>query len=158
MTKQPYEITAEDKAEFLGLIRAGHKANTAAKELGTTGTQFRHLKSKQSQYYDADFARAWREAEASDEHHRNRQEALRAQIDERSLTSDAILVKRALIELPEWEPLRHQNFRHDIDINLVAQILPSIPLEVIEQAIEAEEAKLGAKPIHLLPPAKEDTP
>lgn len=151
-----YELTPEMKAEFLELIYAGHKANTAAAEIGTTGTQFRKLKNPVSRYFDADFVAAWAEAEASDQHRVSREEDLRALVDERSRKSDTVLIKRALAELPEWEPLRHQNFHHDVNVKIAA--LQYVEDAALAQAIErAEAAEMGAPAkLRMLPKPEEE--
>lgn len=139
-----YEITPEMKDEFISLIYEGHRPNTAAKQIGTTGTVFRRLKNKRGAHYDPDFAQRWHTAETSDEHRQNRADRLRDQIDERSETSDNVLIKRAMAELPEWEPLRHQNFHHDYDIKVLARALPGLTEEELNRAIEAKEAEQAA--------------
>ncbi len=144
-----YEITDDMKAEFLQLILCGHKANTAATEIGTTGTRMRYFRSRNSRYYDPTFAKAWTDAEESDEHRLNRQEELRALVDERSTKSDSVLIKRAMAELPEWEPLRHQNFHHDHAVKL--ELIQYLSPEALEEAIAAAEAaKMGQQPLRLL--------
>ncbi len=158
MPLHAYEITPEMKAQFLELIYAGHKANTAAEEIGTTGTRMRYFRSRKSQYYDEEFADAWVEAETSEEHRVNREEELRALVDERSRKSDTVLIKRALVELPEWEPLRHQNFHHDIDVKILSRHLTGLTEEELERVIAAKEAEEGITPPRLraLPKPAED--
>ncbi len=150
-----YEITDEMKAEFLELIYGGHKANTAAEELGTTGTQMRKFRSRKSRSYDPEFAAKWLEAEESDEHRINSQESLRALVHERSHKSDSVLIKRAMAELPEWEPLRHQNFHHDHAVRL--ELIQYLSPEELENAIaRAEQAKMGKPELKLLEAGKDD--
>ncbi len=153
-----WEITSEMKDEFLDLIYCGHKANTAADLIGTTGTQMRKFKRQGGVHYDEGFARQWATAEASDEHIANRQEALRALVDERSEKSDSVLIKRAMAELPEWEPLRHQNLHHDHEYRIKLEALSYFLPEEVEAAVaRAEAAKLGGQqPLRLLEAAKDD--
>ncbi len=152
-----YEITEDMKAEFLELIYGGHKANTAAELLGTTGTQMRKFRSRNSRSYDPQFAQAWLDAEASDEHRVNREEELRALVHERSTKSDSVLIKRAMAELPEWEPLRHQNFHHDHAVRL--ELIQYLSPEELENAIaRAEAAKVGQQPLRLLEAGGDDEP
>ncbi len=152
-----YEITDDMKAEFLELIYAGHKANTAAAEIGTTGTRMKYFKRRGGQWYDPTFAKAWDEAEESDEHRVNRQDALRARVDERSMESDSVLIKRAMAELPEWATLRHQNFHHtNVKVELVKYLSP----EALEEAIAAMEAAEhgNQQPLRLLEAGADDEP
>ncbi len=152
-----YQITPEHKAEFLELLYAGLKPNQAAERIGTTGTVFRRLRSPHSQSYDPDFSTDWELAERSEEHRRNREDHLRAMIDERSEVSDAMLKLRALAELPEYEVLRQQNIRHDISVELAMKLLPTIPQEALNAAIAEEERRIQeAQPaVRLLPPAND---
>jgi hypothetical protein len=157
MSLRAYELTDDHKIEFLELIYAGHRADTAAREVGTTGTQFKKLKNPSSQYYDEYFAEKWAEAEASEEHHRNREGSLRDLVDERSQTSDAILKARMQAELPEYRHLRDHNVRHEISGVLAHKVLPHVSKEALDAAIEAAEAEraLERGEIKLLPPVEE---
>ena len=132
-----YELTAEHKHEFINLIYEGHRADSAAHAIGSTGTQFKRLQNPRAQYYDADFAQAVRAALDSAEHKRNQDERIRDLADQRAETSDRILEKR-MFTLPEYENQRHQNF---VNIQFVIQrsIDPDPPQHIIEKLIEAHE-------------------
>jgi hypothetical protein len=156
MTLEAYEITQEHKDNFIELLYAGLRPNDAAHEIGTTGTKFKYFKNPKSIYYDAEFAARWHEAITSDEHRRAFEDNIRDQLTERAKTSDAILTKMALVHLPEYEPLRHQNFKHDVNVNLIARYLPQ---DVLEAAIEAAEQDRDLKrgEMKLLPAPTEET-
>jgi hypothetical protein len=155
---QATEITDDHKDAFIELIYAGHRANTAAKEVGTTGSKMRSFRNPKSVHYDEWFAHQWEEAERSEEHRRNFEEGLRDQIAERAQTSDAILKMQALAYLPEYENQKHTNFRTEVNVNVLGRYLPHAPPELLDQMIEAEEKArdLERGEIRLLPPAEEE--
>jgi hypothetical protein len=154
--KYAFEITEEEKAEYLELIRLGFKPAAAARELDSTGTQFRKFRSPKGQWYDKDFAQGFEAAINSDEHRINRQEVLRDRIDERSEVSDRILEKQAMTELPEWESLRHTNLRIDGELKILAKVAPHFTDEELERAIEkARREELERPDLKALPPPAE---
>lgn len=139
--KMAYEIDADDKAEFVNLIYEGFRCHEAAKQLGSTGTQFRRVRNPRSESYDADFAKAVEEALASDEHQRNYLERIRDARD--MLIEDGnvkMIEKESYAHDPLWATMRHQNFNVNIDI--LARTLPGLSREQLEAIAEAERKRI----------------
>lgn len=133
-TKLARELTAEDKDEFLRLICEGMSPDVAARELGSTGTQFRRLRNPLGEHYDPAFAEAFKAAITSDAHEQGRLERIRDLIWKRAEAGDVkILEKLALIYDPDWQPLRHQNL--NVNMNVLARALPFISTAELERAV-----------------------
>ncbi len=82
---------------------------------------------------------------------------MRALVDERSTKSDSVLIKRAMAELPEWEPLRHQNLHHDHNVRV--ELIKYLTDEELENVIaRGEAAKVGQQPLRLLEAGGDDDP
>lgn len=152
-----YELTQDNKATFIELIRAGHKPDAAAKEIGSTGTQFRRLRNPDGEHYDPDHAAQFHQAINSEEHHAAFLERIRSAVWNRAEAgSDRMLEKLSLIYDPDWEPLRNPNL--NVNVNMVARVLPYISDDVLAAAIEAAERDQVEPPqLRSLPkPAEED--
>lgn len=148
-----YELTVEHKAEFLRLIYEGYRADDAAKEVGTSATQFRRLRNPTGEHHDPDFTKAYKEAATSDENRQNFLERIREAVWKAASGGNArLLEKLSLIYDPDWEPLKHQNFH--MNVELVARVLPYLSAEELERAIAAAEAEsLPKAELKMLPPA-----
>lgn len=146
-----YELTPENKAEYIRLIFEGHRPNTAAKEIGSTGTQFRRLRNPTSEHYDAAFAKAYKDAITSEEHRSNHLDRIRDMVWTAAENGNArLLEKLSLVYDPDWEPLKHSNLR--LDVNLVARLLPYFSTDELDKAIEAAEREQVDPPnLHALP-------
>ena len=145
-----YEIDEELKQRYLESIRSGLRPNLAASECGSTGTQFRRLRRPSSEHYDPVFAKAVEEALDSGEHRRNRLEWLRGLADEAAEKGERWAIEKlSLLELPEWEPLRHQNLRIDHQVQIAAKMLPGLTMEELERVrdnLQEERPDLKALP------------
>lgn len=154
------DLGEDEKARFLELLEAGYGEQIAAEECGSTATQFRRLRNPEGAHHDAEFTAAFAKAkEAGDLHY---QELLRAKNRELALKGqEAALKRESLVHLPEYEPLRHANFRHQVDIDVVLRrALPALDEDEIARNIEALEARLkdaqvGTPALRMLPPASE---
>ena len=135
-----HHIAEDDelKQRFLELIRQGLKPNRAARELDSTGTQFRRLLNPDGAHHDPAFTEAYHAALRSDEHNRNLVEQLRDMQWDRAAAGDTRMIEKlSLIHDPDWEPLRHTNFR--VDVNLIARMLPGLSDEELARVIEQAE-------------------
>jgi hypothetical protein len=132
------EITAEMKDEYVGLILDGMKPDEAAKQLGSTGTQFRKHRSEASIYYDADFAERFSTAIVSDEHSTAFLERIRGKIAELALEDGNVrlLEKLSMIYDPAWEGLRNPNLNVNVNV-LLQQAVPSLTKPELERLREA---------------------
>jgi hypothetical protein len=151
--KFAHEITAEEREEFLSLIYEGFRPDQAAKELGSTGTQFRKFASARSQYHDPEFAEKLREALASDEHQRAYLERIR---DARANLVDQgnvrMIEKESYAHDPLWATLRHQNLNVNVDI--LARTLPGLSLDELERIREALEKEKEPETIDVPAPLR----
>lgn len=137
------ELTAEDKRTFLALIYEGKKPEDAARIAGSTATQFRRLRNPQGDHFDAAFTADYERALASDEHRQGFLEELRAAIWGEAQKGNArLLEKLAFIYDPDWEPLRSTNFNMNLNVQMVARVLPYLPQEALEEAIRQAESEL----------------
>ena len=150
-----YQINEELKAEYIDAIRSGMRPNLAAEKCHSTGHQFRKLRRPTSQHYDAEFAAAVEEAFDSGEHRKNRQEWLRGLSDRAADAGERWAIEKlSLIELPEWESLRHQNLRIDHQVDIALSVLPGLTREELDRAIAAKEVEV--RELKALPPPAED--
>src|SRR6185369_12014267 len=123
----------------------GHKPDAAAREIGSTATQFRRLRNPAGEHYDPQFAADYKAAITSEEHRSNFLERVRDAVWKRAEAGDArLLEKLSLIYDPDWEPLKHSNLR--LDVNLVARVLPYLSADELERAIAAAEAEQVSPP------------
>jgi hypothetical protein len=162
MPKNPQRLASdlsrddEAKDRYVELIYEGWKHWRAAEELGATSNQFSKLwRSPRSQWYDAHFAEQVSLALRSEEHRRNSQDMLRERLDRKADSDGRLLEKQAYLELPEWEPLRHQNFQHNVRIEALAAIVPTASTQELERLRELlVEAQQSRTELHALPPAE----
>jgi hypothetical protein len=141
------DITPELKAEFLEMILDGYKPDVAATLLGSTGTAFRKHRSTNSQYYDEEFAHAFADAIASDEHGTAFLERLRGKISELALEDGNVrlLEKLSMIYDPAWESLRNPDVNVNVNV-LLQQAAPALSRDELERLREAlVEAKKRAE-------------
>lgn len=154
-----FELTDEDKQQFLENIYAGMDFARAAADLDSTATQFRKLRSPKSQYYDPVFAGECEIAIRSEEHEQAELEWLRGlQRTRAEEGSDRMIEKLSYAKDPEWEVLRHQNLNVNVKAEVAHKILPYVPRDVLERAIEQAEAEaaLDTPRLAALPPPRED--
>ena len=134
----PYEITDEDKDEFLELLRQGLKPNQAARELDTTGSRMRKFRSEQSPYYDPLFAKQWAEVEQSAAYRRALEEMVRDWVyDSAEEGNWNARWKLALAHLPEFEWARHANLNVNMQMQVLTRALPALTMEERERVKEA---------------------
>lgn len=132
--KYAWELTPDDKVSFLELIYEGADPAKAARELDTTGTQFRRLRNPISEHYDKDFEAAFRAAVTSEQHEQRRLERIRELVWDRAEKGDARMIEKlALIYDPDWQTLRHANL--NVNVQMVARMLPHISTAVLERAL-----------------------
>lgn len=151
-----YELTDAMKAEFVALIREGHKPDSAARQIGSTGTQFRRLRNPDSEHYDADFAKAYKDAITSEEHRSSHLERIRDAVWHAAENGNArILEKLSLIYDPDWEPLKNANL--NVNVQMIARVLPYLSTDELERAIAQAEAEQVAAPrtLRALPEPKD---
>lgn len=149
------ELTKPLRDEFIRLIYDGYRPNDAAKELDSTGSQFRRLRNPKSASYDAEHAEEFEKAIKSPEHAQNFLEKLREAVWQRAEAGDArLLEKLSLIYDPDWEPLKSTNF--NMNVNVLARVLPYLSNDELERAIEAaKQAEIEGRPLKLLPAAEQ---
>jgi hypothetical protein len=151
--KFAWEITQDDKDEFLRLLYEGRPRHLAARDIGTTATRIKRLCNPLAEHYDEAFAKAYILALNSDEHEGGRLEHLRDLQWQKAEAGDSKMIEKlSLVYDPAWRDLRHQNLR--LDVNLAARLLPNVPLDVLERALEmmdAEEKELAETNVLQLP-------
>lgn len=149
------DLTQEQKDDYLRLIYEGLSPDKAARELGTTGTQFRRLRNPLGEHYDETFAEAFKAAITSDQHEQQRLEHIRDLVWQRAEAGDVKMIEKlALIYDPDWQTLRHQNL--NVNVNVLARMLPYFSTAQLEEALAQAEAEkvIDAKPaLELAPPA-----
>ncbi len=151
-----HQIDDALKAEYVGLIMDGLDPGSAAKELGSTGTQFRKHRSVNSQWYDPAFADQVAAAIASDQRKGNRLERLEEAFWAAIEGGDVRMLEKGLYAYhPDFEKLRHTNLRVSGEIVHAAKVLlPHLSDEEIQARLETIEAKEGS--MRLLDPPKAD--
>jgi hypothetical protein len=156
--KQPlilaHQIDSDLKAEYVALIVSGLDPGSAAKELGSTGTQFRKHRSPNSQWYDPAFADQVATALSSDARKANALEMLEEAFWGKVADGHWPAIEKGLYAMhPEWEKMRHTNLRVSGEIVHAAKVLlPHLSNEEIQARLDDIEQKEG---IRLLPPADE---
>jgi len=150
--KFAFQITEEDKAEFLEFLAQGMKPNRAASELDSTGTQFRRLKREGGEHYDPDFSEAWKAVEQSAEHRRELEERVRDMIwDSAEEGNVSMRWKLALTYLPEFEWAKHQNLNINMQVQAAMRVLPGLTMEELERVrntlANGEHPVLEAAPV-----------
>jgi hypothetical protein len=138
--KHAWEITQDDKDEFLRLIYEGRPPHLAARDIGTTSTRIKRLRNPLGKHYDQAFSEAYLLAINSDDHEGGRLEHLRDLQWQKAEAGDSKMIEKlSLVYDPAWRDLRHQNLR--LDVNLAARLLPNVPLDVLERALEMMDAE-----------------
>lgn len=136
------DITQEMKDDYLRLIYEGLNPAQAAKELGSSGTQFRRLRNPLGTHYDEAFTTAYRAAITSEAHEQHRLETIRDLVWERANAGDVRMIEKlALIYDPDWATLRHANL--NVNVQMVARMLPHISTAELERALAELEAEKG---------------
>lgn len=136
--KHVSELTDEDKDAYLDLIRDGLDPGSAAQQVGSTGHQFRKLRTPESQWYEPGFA--MQVDTALNDKNRRRNQAERADqpfwaaVDRGEKWA---VEKAQLIYNPDWEPLRHHNLRVTGSIEHTARLLlPHMTTDEVIQRLE----------------------
>jgi hypothetical protein len=151
------QITQELKDQFLALIYEGRRPEDAARELGSTATQFKRLRNPHGLNYDETFAAHYKVAISSSEHREGFLEELRTVIWEEARRGNArLLEKLAFIYDPDWEPLRSTNF--NMNVQLVARVLPYLSDDELQKAISAAEADRQLPDVEMRALARETVP
>jgi len=150
-----HAITPGDKAEYVALIAGGLDPGSAARELGSTGSQFRKHRSPNSQYYDPAFADQVEAAKNSDQRRANELEMLEEAFWAKVADGHWPAIEKGLYaKHPDWEKMRHTNLRVSGEIVHAAKVLlPHLSKEEIQARLADIEQKEG---IRLLEPPKED--
>lgn len=132
------DIDAQLKDDYIDMIVNGYKPDVAAKQLGSTGTQFRKCRSEKSVHYDEDFAQRFADAIISDEHSTAFLERVRGKVAELALEEGNVrlLEKLSMIYDPAWEPLRNPNLQVNVNV-LLEQAAPSLTRPELERLREA---------------------
>jgi hypothetical protein len=140
-----FEIGTDEKETFLECLRQGMRPNQAAKEAGSTGTQFRRLRREGGAHYDPEFTAAWDTIIASGAHRRELEERVRDMVwDSAEEGNVSMRWRLALTYLPEFEWSKHQNLNVNMQMQVLTQALPALTMEELERVQEALAS--GAKP------------
>jgi hypothetical protein len=150
-----HQIDAELKAEYVALIADGLDPGSAARELGSTGSQFRKHRSPNSIWYDPAFADQVEAARHSDQRKSNLLERLEEHVWKAIEKGDIRMLEKMLYAYhPDFEKLRHTNLRVSGEIVHAAKVLlPHLSDEEIQARLNAIEQKEG---VRLLPPPKDE--
>lgn len=150
-----HQIDAEMKSEYVGLIADGLDPGSAAKQLGSTGTQFRKHRSPNSQWFDPAFADQVAAAAQSDQRRANMLERLEEHVWAAIEKGDIRMLEKMLYAYhPDFEKLRHTNLRVSGEINHALKVLlPHLSKEEIQARLADIEANEGPR---LLEAPKED--
>ena len=150
-----HQIDDAMKAEYVGLIADGLDPGSAAKEMGSTGTQFRKHRSPNSQWYDPAFADQVATALASDQRKTNRMERLEEHFWAAIEKGDVRMLEKGLYAYhPDFEKLRHTNLRVSGEIVHAAKVLlPHLSKEEIQARLIDIEQKEG---VRLLEPPRDE--
>lgn len=147
-----HEIDEGLKAEYVALLADGLDPGSAAKALGSTGTQFRKHRSPNSQWYDPAFADQVATALASDQRKSNRLERLEEAFWNAVEHGEKWAVEKGLYAYhPDFEHLRHTNLRVSGEIVHAAKVL--LP-HLSDEEIQARLADIEARETRLLPPGE----
>lgn len=140
-----HQIDDALKSEYVGLIADGLDPGSAAKELNSTGTQFRKHRSPNSQWYDSAFADQVAAALASDQRKANRLERLEEAFWKAIEDGNTRMLEKGLYAYhPDFEQLRHTNLRVSGEIVHAAKVLlPHLSAEEIQARLADIEQKEG---------------
>jgi hypothetical protein len=140
------------KREYVMLIHDGLDPGTAARELGSTGSQFRKLRSPNSHWYDPAFADQVAAALASEDRRHNRVERLEEAFWAAVEAGEKWAVEKGLYAYhPDFEQLRHTNLRVSGEIVHAAKVL--LP-HLSDDEIRARIADIEAREYPQLPAPK----
>jgi hypothetical protein len=140
-----FEIGPDEKETFLEYLRQGLRPNQAAKEAGSTGTQFRRLRRPGGEHFDAEFADAWNTIIASGDHRRELEDRVRDMVwDSAEDGNWAARWKLALTYLPEFEWAKSASLNVNMQMQVLTQALPALTMEELER-VQAALAD-GVKP------------
>jgi len=143
--KFAYEITAEDKADFLENLSQGVRPNKAAEQCDSTGTQFRKFRNPISQYFDPEFLRAWEEIEHSAAYRREFEDRIRDMVyDSAEDGNFTARWKLAVTHLPEFDWAKHTNLNVNMQMQVLTRALPALTMEELQRVAESLQA--GEKP------------
>lgn len=160
------DITPEMKADYIDGLLDGRDPSVVARELGSTGTQFRRLCRVGGENYDPDFADRVAAAKAEDSRKENRDEIIEGMIWAAAERGEKWAIEKlALVHLASFDKLRHSNLKISGSIEHAQRLLlPHMTKEEViarleERGISREEleeqlAKVKAErePLALLPP------
>jgi len=152
------DIDDEMMNEYVQLIEDGLDPGSAARELGSTGHQFRKLRSPNSQWYMPGFAAQVESALNSGPHPRNRLERLREHAWKAIEDGNIRMLEKFMLAYdPDFEKLRHSNLRVDGEIKMaVRQMFPGLSEDDIDrQLAEIQARRLARDSIKQLPPPQE---
>lgn len=147
------EITEQDKADFIELLKDGYDPGSAARQLGSTGTQFRKLRRAHTQWFDPAFADACAAAESDEARAVTRRERLEEAFWEAVENGERWAVEKGLYAYhPDFEHLRHTNLRVSGEVEHTWRaMLPHLTDEELrERLIEAGLADPPGKPVALI--------
>jgi hypothetical protein len=150
-----HQIDADLKSEYVALIAGGLDPGSAARELGSTGSQFRKHRSPNSIWYDPAFADQVEAAKNSDQRKANSLEMLEEAFWAKVNDGHWPAIEKGLYAMhPEWEKMRHTNLRVSGEIVHAAKVLlPHLSDEEIQARLTDIEAKEGMR---LLPPPADE--
>jgi len=155
------DITRDEKAAFLELVRQGLDRREAAMALGYTARPWRALTSPRSPFYDDEFTTSYSEAIGSPEKALHYQERVREEFHRRAMTdSDRLLRDLAMVHLPEFAVLRQK----DVNVNarvVFEQELRELPTELLRRIYaelgDGDEVIEDAEVLEIdLPPAVDE--
>lgn len=136
-------VTEEQKADFLDLIAQGYSRPAAAQALDCTARQFRALCSRQSPFYDEEFAKRY---DGLTEPGGIQEQAVIERVEsafiERAVKdSDRAAEKVLAARDPRYAFLRPKTFTGAINVETLVQILPGVSNETLERMIAEAEAQ-----------------
>lgn len=151
-----HQIDDKLKTEYVALIADGLDPGSAARELGSTGSQFRKHRSPNSLWYDPAFADQVEAAKNSDQRKANLLERLEEHVWKSIEKGDIRMLEKMLYAYhPDFEKLRHTNLRVSGEIVHAAKVLlPHLSDEEIRSRLSEIETREG-RMLQLPPPSEE---
>lgn len=144
------DITEEMKAEYVALIRDGLAVDEAARQLGSTGSQFKRLRNG-GYWHDEEFAHQVAAALASEERKAGELERLEQAFWTKVEEGHWPAIEKGLYaKHPDWEKMRHSNLNVTGQIHhAVRMALPHLSDDAVDEAVAKLEEK---RVVALLPP------
>lgn len=144
------DIDEAMRREYVELVRSGYDVATAARLLGSNGSQFKKLRNG-GYWHDPAFADQVEAALVAREREANAQERVRSMVWEEAENGNwRAIEKLAYAHLPEFEKLRHTNLRVSGEVfHAWKAVLPHLSDDEIQARIEAAQTEKA--PIALLP-------